>query len=88
MSLWNPTRRALKFLALQEVPDAALELFHDAEIIQKAMGSCNGDPSRTASTRHASCRAGYDYVVGRYAYGFHEALITEDTALCRPQRGW
>jgi len=96
MSLWQPNfERVLRVLRRDGVPDRVpfLELFHDAEIIQKAMGEpYPADPaeSRAYQIRFMS-RFGYDYVVGRYPYGFpgREALITEDTALYRrPQRGW
>ncbi|MBM3501786.1 MAG: hypothetical protein FJX74_24290, partial [Armatimonadetes bacterium] len=96
MSLWTPNfERVLKVLRRDGVPDRVpfLELFHDAEIIQKAMGEpFPADPGelRQYQIRFMS-RFGYDYVVGRYPYGFpgREALITEDTALYkRPQRGW
>jgi len=96
MSLWEPNfDRVMKVLRLDGVPDRVpfLELFHDAEIIQRCMGEpYPADPAelRAYQIRFMS-EHGYDYVVGRYNYGFpgREALVSEDTALYkRPQRGW
>lgn len=96
MSLWEPNfERVLKVLRREGEPDRVpfLELFHDPEIIQQAMGKpYPADPEelRRYQVRFMT-RFGYDYVVARYPYSFpgRNTLLAEDTAIYkRPQRGW
>ncbi len=96
MDLWQPNfDRVLTVLHRQGEPDRVpfLELFHDLEVVEAAMQrNAPHDPAELRKfhiefmTKH-----GYDYVVGRYAYGFPgcAGLVAADTALYnRGQRGW
>ncbi|MGQ9730337.1 MAG: uroporphyrinogen decarboxylase family protein [Candidatus Zipacnadales bacterium] len=96
MSLWEPNfERVMKVLRLEGDPDRVpfLELFHDAEIIQRCMGEPYPADLEEFCRYHIRFMSqyGYDYVIARYPYTFpgREALLAEDTALYRrPQRGW
>lgn len=96
MGLWEPDfDRVLTVLRRRGEPDRVpfLELFHDLEIIEAAMGSkAPSDPTELRQFHiDFMLRHGYDYVVGRYAFAFpgREGLAADDTALySRGQRGW
>jgi len=96
MGLWEPNfERVLTVLRRQGEPDRVpfLELFHDLEIIEAAMGrKAPSDPSEFRKFHLEFMRKhGYDYVVGRYAFDFpgRPGLVAADTALySRGERGW
>ena len=96
MPLWKPDfDRVLTVLRRQGEPDRVpfLELFHDLEVIEAAMGQkAPQDPAQQRQFHlDFMIQHGYDYVVGRYVYGFPgcDALIADDTAFySRGQRGW